>query len=337
MTPSVLFACVAENRPRFATLVENLAISLRSFGGDHRDAPLVALFVDAVDDAFRARLERLDVGVEVVPRVAGVKPLANKLNMLDLADTHSFDVLALLDCDTIVVSDPIPFADPEHIRIKPADTDTLTDVEWRNLFAAVGLPMPERTLITTAWGQPIPPFFNSGVIFAPREFCGRLKRRWLDTYVKLDELVWQDRSLLREQERWLTEQVSLGIAILLDDLPWRPLPAAANFPTHVAVTGEPVPQQPAILHYHWEHDDAGFLFRSKTQELDALLDRFNRRRGELTGQAYKGIRRMPLPGRARRAVAAWFWGLLADRAWYRSPEVTALRKRLKRSLAAIRQ
>lgn len=334
MTPSVLFSCVAENRPRFATLVENLAISLRGFGGEHADAPFVALFVDDVDEPFRSRLERLGVEVQVVPRVAGGNPLANKLRMLELSATRAFDVLVGLDCDTIVVADPVPWADPERIGAKPADYDRLNDQEWRGVYASLGLALPARTLRATATGTAIPPYFNSGVIFVPHGLCAPLETAWIDAYERLGEAVRRHPSLIREQWRWLVEQLSLGCAISSAGLPWRDLPPALNFPTHVKVVPESVPSSPVILHYHGEHDQQGFLFRSRTPDMDPVLDRFNRQRAALSGQAYDGMRRAPLPQRARRAVADRFWASLADQSWYRSAVATKVRKRVKRAIAS---
>jgi hypothetical protein len=334
VTASVLFCCVAENRPRFATLVENLAISLRSFGGEYRDAPFVALFVDGVEGTFRARLERLGVEVQVVPRVAGGNPLANKLRMLELSSARAFDVLVGLDCDTIVVSDPGPWVDPERVGAKPADFDLLNDQEWRGVYASLGLTLPARTLRATATGTAIPPYFNSGVIFVPHGLCAPLGSAWADAYQRLGEAVRRDPSLIREQWRWLVEQLSLGCAITVSGLPWHALPSALNFPTHVAVVRESVPASAVILHYHAEHDEQGFLFRSRTAEMDPVLDAFNRRRAAVTGQAYHGMRRAPWPSRARRAVADRFWASLADRSWYRSAVATKVRKRVKRAIAS---
>ncbi len=41
-------------------------------------------------------------------------PASNKLRMLELADTHDFDVLLAIDTDTIVLGDVGRYADPER-------------------------------------------------------------------------------------------------------------------------------------------------------------------------------------------------------------------------------
>jgi hypothetical protein len=333
VSAQLLFSCVAENRPRFATLAHNLTLSLRSFGGASRDARLVVLFVDAVEDRFRAPLEQLGAQVRVVPRVPGGNPLANKLRMLELADDLDFEVLVALDCDTIVLADPAPWADLDRIGAKAADFDRLNEQEWRKVFASLGISMPERTLMATATGTPVPPYFNSGVVYVPHRLCDPLGRAWTASYRRLSDAVAADPSLIREQWRWLVEQLSLGCAVLEAGLPWHELPPAINFPTHVPVVASSIPGDPVIAHYHSDHDERGFLYRSRTAALDDHLNRFNLRLAEATGEPYAGIGRPPLLRRVRRRSADWFWALLADRGWYRSPRVTALRKRVKRALA----
>jgi hypothetical protein len=172
------------------------------------------------------------------------------------------------------------------------------------------------------------------VLSVPHGSCASLKRGWSDAFARLSQAVAADPSVVREQWRWLIEQISLGCGILLEDLAWHPLPPAMNFPTHMRVISESVPNQPVILHYHQDHDERGYLYRSRTREMDPFLDRFNLWRAEATGEAYGGIRRRPLPQRVRRSAATWFWGLLADRAWYRSASMTRLRRQVKHVLAS---
>jgi hypothetical protein len=67
---------------------------------------------------------------------------------------------------------------------------------------------------------------------------------------------------------------------------------------------------PALLHYHDETDDDGFLFRPGSAVADAAADRVNRSRAEFLGLSYRGLRARPRHSRARRAVVrstrSWF-------------------------------
>ena len=178
--PRVLFSCVAENRPAFATMAHSLALSIRGFAGALANAAIVVNFVDGVEPRFAAPLEALGVQLRIVPRVSAANPLANKLRMLELHAEHEFDVLVALDCDVIVVGDPSPWIDPGRIAAKAADFDRFDDDEWRRLFDVVRVPVPERTLTATATGQRTYPYFNSGVVLVPhdalRAAAGRVAR-----------------------------------------------------------------------------------------------------------------------------------------------------------------
>jgi hypothetical protein len=161
-----------------------------------------------------------------------------------------------------------------------------------------------------------------------------LRCAWAETYERLRDAVARDPTLIREQWRWLVEQLSLGCGIVSHDLPWRALPPEMNFPSHVRVPADAILTHPVIVHYHGDHDASGFLLRSRTPELDPFLDRFNRRRAELTGAPYDGMQRASLRRRLHRAGMDWLWDQLADRGWYRSPAATELRRRVKRAIAS---
>jgi hypothetical protein len=336
VTATVLFSCVAENRSDFAAMAHNLAISIRAFAGTLSEAPIVVNFVDAVEPEFAAPLAALDVEVRVVNRVAGVSPLANKLRMLELDREREFDVLLALDSDVVVVGDPAPWIEPTSIGVKPADFDRFTEAEWSALFRVTGVHPPDRVIKATATGQPMFPYFNSGVVFVPRAYCAPLREAWMQTYIQLSRTIEQQRDLVREQWQWLAEQASLALAILRQDLPWRALPAALNFPSHVKVVNGALEDAPVILHYHADRDTQGFLLRSASPAVDPFLDRFNHERARITQLAYVGIQRHPLRRRVRRAIAQRFWALLADQGWYRSEPIRRMRKGVKRLAARAR-
>ena len=107
----VLGACVAENHPHFAVRVENLLISWRTMGGRLSDAPFRVHVVDDISDDFRRRVTRLGADVRLVPRLSlDAFNLGNKLRMLEVDEADDFDVLLAIDCDVVLVGDPL-----EHI------------------------------------------------------------------------------------------------------------------------------------------------------------------------------------------------------------------------------
>jgi hypothetical protein len=311
VTPSFVFSCVAENRPEFATMTHNLAISIRSFAGTLADAPIVVNFVGGVEPAFARPLTELGAEVRIVERVSDGNPLANKLRMLELDKERDFDVLLALDCDVVVVGDPRPSVDDVAIAAKPADFDRFTDDEWRHVFAALDIPLPDRSLTASGTGQAIYPYFNSGVISIPHELCRPLRDGWVRTFERLSVLLRDRPGLIREPWHWLAEQASLGLALLHEDLCWRVLPTELNFPAHVRLAPSVLAGDPVIVHYHTGWQKPGFLLRAATPAIDPWLDAFNRRRAEITGQPYAGIARRPLRQRVARAARKRYWTLMA--------------------------
>jgi hypothetical protein len=330
MTPPVVFSCVAENRPEFGILTHNLVTSIRFFAGTLADAPIVVNFVDDVDPSIASPLAALGAEVRIVERVPGGNPLANKLRMLELSQERDFDVLLALDCDVVVVGDPRPWLDDVAIAAKPADFDRFTNEEWRRVFAALDMPLPDRSLTATATGQAVYPYFNSGVISVPHDLCRPLRDGWTRMFERLSVLLQDRPGLIREPWHWLAEQASLGLAILDEGLQWRVLPTELNFPAHVRAAASVVAGDPVIVHYHTNRDARGFLLRAASPAIDPWLDAFNRQRAELTGQPYPGLARRPLRQRLARTARKRYWALVSDRTWYRAPATTAVRNRAKR-------
>lgn len=342
---AVLFSCVAENRPDFAMMAHNLVISIRSSAGALAESPVVVNFVEGVEERFAAPLREAGADVRVVERISETNRWANKLRMLELAEEYEFDVLIALDCDVAVVGDPTQWVDPTAIGAKGADFDRFTDAEWRALFSALDIPVPQRAVIATATGGLMYPYFNSGVLFVPRDQCGRLREAWSAVYGELSDLLVRRPGILREQWRWLADppvwhvgdQAALALAVLKARLPWYALPDGLNFPSHVRVRPEARMIDPIIVHYHGDRDESGFLIASETKCVNAALDRFNRRRAEVTGLPYSGLKRRSLVERLRRGLLVRIWGFLDGRTWYRSPSVTRARRELKGVVRSLRR
>ena len=311
----VLVSCVSENRPDWFSKAYGLAFSVRELGGRLSTARVVVNFVDAVEPRFARRLEELDAEVRVIERVDDRNAFANKLRMLELAENDDFDVLAQLDCDTIVVGDFSEHLSTERIGAKPADYDRLTDREWRRMFAGLGITPPQRTLTATATGRPMYPYFNSGVLFVPRQLCTELRRVWELYHSRVLELFRHDGHVIPRHWQWQVNQYSLAAALLNESLPHTTLPVSINFPTHIPVHPSVLDAatQPLILHYHQEIDSRGFLMRSRHPLADPYLDRFNARLAAAMDIPYRGVPSRPRAEALRRTLRQRFWSTLAKR------------------------
>jgi hypothetical protein len=296
---------VSENRPGWYDKVYNLVLSVRSFGGSLAGEQVVVNFVNDVDLEVARTLERLGAAVRVVPRFDARNPYANKLRMLELGDDFDFDVLVALDCDAIVVGDFREQVPADRVAAKPADLDRLTDAEWRRLFQALGVARPRKSVVATVSGEPMYPYFNSGVVFVPSDRCADLLRGWSEFSNRILDLFEREPDVIPRRWQFHSDQYSLACALIDGGFQVEPLPVTLNFPTHLRVHGALLDghAEPRILQYHKGIDQHGFLLRDRVELLNPYLDRFNTRRAAALGLHYRGLGRMPLSMRAKRA--AW--------------------------------
>lgn len=300
--PALLVSCVAENRPEWHTLAYNLALSCLTAPSTF-PAAFVANFVDGVDPAVGRRIEKLGGEVRVVARVDSRNPFLNKLRMLELAGTDDFDVLAALDCDTILLGDLGPHLSLDSVGAKPADLDPLTREQWFGLYTALGLRPPTTTYIATISGAAIGPYFNTGVLLIPRRYCGPLLDAWTDMSDRILRLYRDHPGTIPSQSRVFLDQYSLACALAATGIPVRALPSELNYPVHLPV--HPAARSdihPVVAHYHKNITAKGFLVRSRNEELNADLHSFNSRRSAALGIAYRRLPGPPLKLRAGRAL-----------------------------------
>ena len=293
-----LFSCVGENRPEWFPKIENLVLSLRRFGGPLSEAPVVVNMIDGVEPPLASALERLDAEVRIVHTVDPRRLTANKLRMLELAESHHFDVLVMLDCDMIVKGDFAEEVRPGRVRAVPAGRDILDAARWQRLFALREVPLPDRTCVTSVTGQRTYPYFNSGVLFVPRELCGVLREHWLG------HLRWILDSGVAAlgMDRLRKDQIPLAVALASARLAVDPLPVNLNLSVTPARFARPYRHQwgpPFVLHYHRLIDDAGFLRASPNGRINPHLDEFNRARARHLDLAYTGLEPVPLARRVR--------------------------------------
>src|SRR5881409_3073249 len=103
----VVVGLLTENSPRMLVQAIRLVRSIRWFGGELSRARIVACGVGALEAEARATLEALGVEIRTVSRFHAANPTANRHQLLaELMDAPQ-KLLFLLDCDTIVVRDPL--------------------------------------------------------------------------------------------------------------------------------------------------------------------------------------------------------------------------------------
>ena len=292
----------------------NLVFSLRTFGGSLANARFVVNVVGDLGPEEAQTIARLGAELRRVAPVDPRNPLANKLRALDV-DPGDGAVLAILDCDTVVVGDVAPYVMGTGIAAKPADFDFLTAREWTRLFRYFGLSSPSRVLRATASGRRMHPYFNTGVILVPAKDRVGLRDSWADWFRRLQELLVVNPDFLPSGLHWTAEQLAFALA-LLEDVPSRALPPATNYPTHVK-SRLGANASPVILHYHGCLDRAGFLHLPKDRIAAVGVAAFNRARTQATGEDPEDGPSAALYLARLRARRAWArMGFARDRARY---------------------
>lgn len=316
----ILVACTAENSDSWYREVYDLVLSVRRFGGSLRDAPFVACFVDGVEPRYAKGLAELGADVEVVPRFDPRNPPSNKLGMLDVARSRDAEVLLMMDTDIVVVGDLSRYLVPGSVTVKPENADPYGPDVWRAVYRELGIAEPARSMVTTSSSQVSHPYFNTGVLFVPGEWCGRLRDAWAANVHACLDLYQRRPGLVPPAEEHWTNQVAFALTMVAEGIPQADLPVAGNLSTTAQVSPLFAHQvtPPFALNYHNEIDAEGYLFRSPNARLNPLLDAFNRELAATRGTPYGA---MPQPPVTRRALRR-----LEGHDWYESGPVARLRR-----------
>src|SRR5712664_4666147 len=102
-----LIGCVADNNWRFLDQSLALIRSLRWFGGEAADSDFRVCVVDSAKPAYIREMSRYGAEVRIVPTYNRDYPVTNKLRFLQQSDLSRYDHILLLDCDTLVVQNPL--------------------------------------------------------------------------------------------------------------------------------------------------------------------------------------------------------------------------------------
>ncbi|MDF2798281.1 MAG: hypothetical protein K0R85_1025 [Devosia sp.] len=248
----VLFACVADDSHKYMVQAVRLVESLRWFGGRLADAPFLVGMIEHEVPDYSARLKELGATVQVIPRFSPLHGPSNKLSMIEWVLTSvppdSYDVLVLLDCDTVIVQDPSAWLAGGALRAKMADASTIPHAAFQAIFEHFGVPMPSSAYRTNPGDQATIWYCNAGVLSFPREVLQALGPRWLS---------WNRRLLdalhVLGPHRFFCEQASLSLAFAEEEVPFAELPLEMNYPMHFSAEQMPrmkVPVDPVLVHYH---------------------------------------------------------------------------------------
>jgi hypothetical protein len=296
----LLVGCVAENDPRFLGQALRLVQSIRWFGGELAGARVLVCVVEGLDPGFRQAFESYGAEVRIVPPFHQRNRTANKLQFFPEAEQTDREMLLLLDCDTVVVQDPLPWMSRGSFQARIAPLPTVTPEVFERIFGRYGLPLPAREHVNSFAGTPTIRYCNSGVILLPAAQARQIIPLWRDFNARLADEI----EILHPCERQC-HQASLSLALAASSVPFAEVPAELNFPLNLSHFPPPegfFAVDPAILHYYDRVDAEGYLLHSPYPFAQVRIEAFNRRlREEREGRS--GASRSPRPLRERPAPA----------------------------------
>src|SRR5205807_1349023 len=103
----IVVGCVTEDNPKYLGQTMRLLQSIRWFGGELARSRVVVGAVEQIDPRARRAFEALDAEIRVVQRFDARNAPGNRLQMFDELYAGPEQNFFMLDCDTIIVRDPL--------------------------------------------------------------------------------------------------------------------------------------------------------------------------------------------------------------------------------------
>lgn len=271
----VVVGLLTENTAPMLAQAIRLVRSIRWFGGAFAGVRVIVCGVGELERGARATLASLGCEIRTVSRFHPANPTANRHSLIAEMLQEPEEVLFLLDCDTIVVRDPLPHLRSDVFHAKVAPTATVTDAVFERLFAHFGLPKPPRSYRTSMDRKPTIPYFNAGVFAVPKTLLQQLAPPWR----RYNEILANDPGLVAPCQRHM-HQASLTLALAETGIPVAEMPPALNFQlnaTHLPPPPGFAETDPVIIHYHQLATDDGFLLPCPYPGAQKRIDQFHAR------------------------------------------------------------
>jgi hypothetical protein len=279
----LLIGCVAENDPKSLGQAIRLIQSIRWFGGGMADATVMVCVVGGIGAELRRILESYGAEIRIVAPLDARDPTANRLRFFEQAAGSEPAMLLLLDCDTLVVRDPLPLMRRGSLQAQIAPVPTVTHGAFERVFRHFGLDLPPREHVNEFTGTPTIRYCSSGMVLIPAGLAKVFIPVWRDYNLRmLDHL-----DLLQTSERH-SHQASLTLAFAACPIPFTEAPVELDYPlnlTHFDPPPELYTVDPAILHYDDRVDAEGYLLASPYPLAQVRIEAFNRRLRQERGPA----------------------------------------------------
>ena len=272
----IVVGCVADNSQKYLDQALRLLQSWRWFAGKLANFDFHVCVVDDLPATYREKYESYGAQVHIVSRFSDHHPQSNKLRFLELPLLHGASRVILLDCDTVVVQEPLGLICDADFAAKIADFPTVTSDIFQSLFSVFDLLFPEESETCTVHGEQTIPYFNAGVLSFSQKAMHTLVPEWISIN---RDLLEHHLDIFKSRSNFC-EQASLSLALAKCGTSIQTLSNRLNFPGHChhePLTSDLGRTDPVIIHYHWLVDEDGFLQNSPYPKVNKRIELFNAR------------------------------------------------------------
>ncbi len=269
----ILICCQSPVREPYSGEVELLFKSIQIFGGELASAKKMVCFSAPVDVSIKNRLEKFDVNIETIEPLNVEYKTANKIQLLNKAMGQDFDYLIALDTDILILRDFSHLIDGDNIKARIVGQDALGLDNWKTLFQYFNMEFPSKRYVALDGKETIP-YYNSGVLFIPRNKVKLLYETWKSFITKLPEAYEEFPSL--STLSFFTDQIAFSLALSYQKFESEPLPLEMNFPSQnssIVSSFKPEIKNPYALHYHHAFSDSGKISHGPYQNINDLIDK----------------------------------------------------------------
>ncbi|MFN8958598.1 MAG: hypothetical protein ACK5XI_10750, partial [Hyphomonadaceae bacterium] len=192
----------------------------------------------------------LNLGVNVLDfEPFGDQKYCNKLVQIPALANVEFDILVLLDTDTIFVEDMSKEFSAEAVSGKIVDAYNPSLKCLSSIFKDADIKAPPIVPVDTGDGLTFAGNFNGGCYVIPKKFASELGREWRKW---AQFLLSDNHHLASEGKTAHVDQVSFAMACASLGLPTRHMPTNHNYFTHFEAQKAYFDPQSQIcmLHYH---------------------------------------------------------------------------------------
>lgn len=269
----VLFGCVTDNTPKYLSQALRLLQSVRWFSGVFKQSDMLICVVGDIDTEHVDMFQTLGATLRAVPCFHPLHSHSNKIQFFLQPDIYNYDMLILMDCDTLIVQDPFHFLNKHVFQAKIAALPTIPHAVFKRLFDYFGIPLPEKRYYCSFTGTQTIWYCNSGVLTIPTHLAHGLTEKWKEYNYGLS-----NRLDLLEPHQNFCDQASLSLAYAATHIPFKALPVSMNYQLNLpylpffSAMGS---CDPVILHYHDRIDASGFLNPSHYPGVQKRIKLFN--------------------------------------------------------------